>query len=182
MLKFPVQPALKAFLRYPIHNPLYHHLVTRHIHTEVSYIGPASYTNIARRFASHPNPLGYFDEKNSEEAVKRGQLVDIHDVSTTGPNDFDVLITDVSDQTPRTEISELVGIPYLQKANKEEANKRIEIGSGFLYGNASRPIFPCVVKFEGEEERAHWVFFLVDSCSPSTFISAQVSVSLLCSR
>lgn len=94
-----------------------------------------------------------------------------------GSNHYDVLsagFTDVTDEILRTEIAELVGIPYLSRATQDESNKKVDIGSGFLYGDTYCPIFPCVVKFR---ERAHWVFFIVASGSPGTFLSAQVGVT-----
>jgi len=82
--------------------------------------------------------------------------------------------TDVTEKILRSEISELVGIKYLEKATEDEANKKIDICSGFLYGSKYRPIFPCVVRLR---DRAHWVFFLVDSGAPVTYLSSQVSVT-----
>ena len=125
-----------------------------------------------RRFSSDPSPLRYFSHKNAEEAIKSGQFVDIHDL---GLNEFDVLITDVTDEILRTKIAELVGIQYLEKATPEEAEKTVDIGRGFLFGKNSRPIFPCVVSFE-KQKRANWVFFVIDTGSPATFLSTEVSV------
>ena len=73
----------------------------------------------------------------------------------------------------RSEISKLVGIPYLSEATKDEANKVAETGSGYLYGRNSRTIFPCVVSYR---DNARWVFFIVDSGSPLTYISVEASV------
>jgi hypothetical protein len=33
-----------------------------------------------------------------------------------------------------SEIAEFVGIPYLEEVTKDEANKVVEIGHGFIYG------------------------------------------------
>lgn len=49
-----------------------------------------------------------------KEAIERGQFVDIHDIGPVDPKDYDVLITDVDNHVLQTEISELVGIPYIQ--------------------------------------------------------------------
>jgi hypothetical protein len=89
------------------------------------------------------------------------------------PKDYDVLITDVNDNKLRTEVSELVGIPYLKEAIKDEANDKVKIGHGIIYGMKQRSIFPCIVSFQ---DKAHWVFFIVDSGSPLTYLSVQVSV------
>jgi hypothetical protein len=109
----------------------------------------------------------------AEENVARGTFVDIHDIGGVDPNDYDVLIPDVNDHTLHNEISDLVGIPYLKEATKEEADKVADSLHGFLYGRKYRMILPCVVKIE---DKAHWVFFIVDSGAPLTYISTQVSM------
>ena len=101
------------------------------------------------------------------------KFVDIHDIGLVGSDDFDVLITDVTDGILRTEIAELVGIPYLAKATLEEAEKCPNMSLDFLYGRNKRPIFPCVVS---SEYKAHWIFFIVNTGSPATYLSTQVSV------
>ena len=68
---------------------------------------------------------------------------------------------------------EPVGILYLKEAKKDEANKEIETARGFFYGEMSCMVFPCVL---GGEGKAHWVFFIVDTGAPLTFISIQASV------
>jgi hypothetical protein len=87
--------------------------------------------------------------------------------------DYDVLSTDTYDDMVHSEISKLVGIPYLKEATKDEAGKVARELDGFLYGRKSRMIFPCVLSID---DKARWVFFLVHSGSPLTYISAQVSV------
>ena len=89
------------------------------------------------------------------------------------PKDYDVLIKDIDNGTLHTEISELVGIPYLKEATKNEADKVVESIRGFVYGRMYRMILPCVLKIE---DKAHWVFFIVDSGAPLTYVSTQVSV------
>jgi hypothetical protein len=180
MLRLPSQQVFKALRNHlprPICNPLRNlcnPLQTRHIHgLEAPYEGPASYATITRRFASHPNPLVFFTEKKAKEAVERGEFVDIHDIGRTDPKDYDVLITDMSERILRDSISKLVGIPYLKKATRDEARQNLETSTGFFYGRNSRIIFPCVVGFE---ERAHWVFFILDPISPLTYLSAHISV------
>ena len=150
---------------------------TRNVHDQVPFSGPPSYSTITRRFSSHPNPLIYFAEKKAEEAAKRGEFIDVHDGSFS--DDFDVLITDVTDEILRTEIAELVGIPYLEKATQAEAKKILDVGRGFLYGDNYRPIFPCVVSRE-DLNKAHWVFFLADTGSPKTYVSTKVSLPTYC--
>jgi len=95
----------------------------------------------------------------AEEDAARGAFFDIHDIGGVDPNDYDVLITDVDDHTLHNEISDLVGIPYLKEATKEEADKVADSLRGFVYGRKYRMIAPCVLKIE---DNAHWVFFIVN--------------------
>jgi hypothetical protein len=76
-------------------------------------------------------------------------------------------------ETLQSEISELVGIPYLKEATKDEADKVAREIRGFLYGRKLRPILPCVLSID---DKSRWVFFVVHSGSPLTYISSQVSV------
>jgi len=68
----------------------------------------------------------------------------------------------------------VIGIPYLKEASKEEAKTKIEIGHGPLWGLNARPLFPCVVS-SNQTGRTHWVIFLVDTGSPSTYISQETA-------
>ncbi|KAH0563012.1 hypothetical protein GP486_002418 [Trichoglossum hirsutum] len=89
------------------------------------------------------------------------------------PKDYDVLITGVGDDVLRSEISELVGIPYLEEAAvNDEADGMPDRIYGFVYGRMFRMIFPCLLSIE---DKAHWVFFLVDDGAPLTYISTQVA-------
>jgi len=108
----------------------------------------------------------------AEEDIARGKIVDIHDIGGVDPNDYDVLITDIDHHTLHKEISDIVGIPYLKEATKEEADKVADSLPGFVYGRKYRMILPCVLKMR---DKAHWVFFIVDSGAPLTYISTQVS-------
>ena len=90
------------------------------------------------------------------------------------PKDFDVLITDVTAKILRDEVAEIAGVPYLKRATKDE-DKKIDICTGFAYGLNSRIMFPCVVGLE-DRDRAYWTFFVVDSSSPHTYISPDVSI------
>ena len=200
MLRYPRQQALKALhsplhntLHYPVRGPLRdplrsslpnhfrNPLLIRHAHTKpVPFSGPPSYATINQRFSSEPNPIRFFAEKKANEAIERGEFIDIHDIGGVDPEDYDVLITDMSDNKLRTEIAELLGVPYLQEATKDEANKKIEIATGMTYttsitdGAKSRMVFPCVVSFK---DNARWVFFIVDTSAPLTYLSAHVSAS-----
>ena len=142
-------------------------------HTErAPFSGPPSYATLTRRFSSQPNPVTFFNEKGVRKAVENGEF-DIHDIGDVDPKDFDVLITDLSDNKLRIDVADIVGIPYLQRASEDEANEVVKTGQGFFYGRKRRPIFPCVVGIEG---KAHWVFFVVDTSAPLTYLSVQVSI------
>lgn len=88
------------------------------------------------------------------------------------PDDFDILITDINDHKLRTSIADRVGIEYLRKATRDQANEVITTGQAFIYGSRDRLIFPCVVSI-GDDAR--WVFFIVDTGAPFTYLSCQVS-------
>ncbi|KAF2187162.1 hypothetical protein K469DRAFT_749516 [Zopfia rhizophila CBS 207.26] len=179
MLRLPSQQALKALrnpLRNPFQNAVRQPLLMRQVHIEQApFIGPPTYETLTRRFSSYPNPLAYYRKKKEDEALSRGEFVDIHDIGGVDPKDFDVLITDMDESTLRNEIAELAGIQYLKEASQDEALKRVEIGKGFIFGNMSRTIFPCVVS---TSKSARWVFFLVDSGSPLTYISSHTADAL----
>lgn len=130
------------------------------------YNGPPSYDMITRRFSSQVN------SKAHKETKERGQYVDLHDIGGVDPMDYDVLISDVNHEKLRDEVADIVGIQYHAKATKEDANKVVEIGNCYIYGRKFRTIFPAVV--DGGSQ-AYWVFFIIDSGSPLTYLSAQVS-------
>jgi hypothetical protein len=164
MLSLPSRQALKT-LRIPFRSlfpkPLRGPLQTRHLHNEPApLLGPPSYATLVRRFsASDPNPIRFFTQKAANEAIE--------------PNHYDVLSTESHDDTLHSEISKLVGIPYLKEATKDEADHVAEEIHGVLYGQKLRMIFPCVLSVE---DKARWVFFTVHSGSPLTYISAEVSI------
>ena len=181
MLKFLSRQALKTLrnpFRSPLPNPLHGPLQTRHLHNTSAppFSGPPSYATIARRFSAlSTNLISFFRQKEAKEAIERGQFVDIHDIGGVDPKDYDVLLTDMDNDTLHSGVSKRVGIPYLEEATKDEADKVPGEINGFLYGAKSRPILPCVLSIE---DKARWVFFIVDSGVPVTYISSQVSVHL----
>ena len=147
---------------------------------QAPYSGPPSYETIAKRFSSPIDPLTYFYRKHQQEAISRGQFVDIHDIGLPNPRDYDVLIPDVDHNELQHDIAEVVGIPYHSPSSKEDANKVINIGEGLIYskafidGGKPRTMFPAVVSHNASG-KAHWVFLLVDTASPLTYLSAQVN-------
>ena len=148
---------------------------SRLIHSmQPPYAGPPTYETIARRLSSQTDPQRYFASKRQQEAINRGAFVDIHDVGRD-PKDYDVLISDVKHETLETKVAEELGIPYLSKAAESQARVVVQVGTGYIYGPQYRPIVPFVVSHKGE---ALWVFFIVDNCSPLTYLSTQVSASM----
>jgi hypothetical protein len=178
MLRIPSRQALKALhnpFRNPLPNPLRIPLQMRHLHYEAApFSGPPSYATLAQRFSSSsPGPIRFFLQKAAEEAIGRGEYVDVHDISGVDPKDYDVLITEIDHSTLHSEISKLVDIPYLKEATKDEADKVAKEIRGFFYGRTLRMIFPCVLTIK---DQARWVFFIVVSGAPLTYISTEVSV------
>ncbi|ERF77228.1 hypothetical protein EPUS_05797 [Endocarpon pusillum Z07020] len=134
MLRLQSQQALKP-LRDPLRGPLRNALHIRHVHVEQApFSGPPSYATIARRSSSHPK---------AKEARERSELIDIHETGGASPNDSNILITDIDDRTLRSEVAELIGIPYLKKTTKVEATNKVDVIHGFIYSNKLRtPVFP----------------------------------------
>ena len=178
MLRLPSRQAFKALrnpFRCSLPNPLRVPLQTRHLHNAPPpFSGPPSYATLAQRFsASNPSPTAFFHQKAAEEAIKRGEFIDIHDFCGVDPNDYDALFTDIDSGILHSEISKIVDIPYIAEATKAEADKVPKEIRGFIYGQMYRMIFPCVLGMNG---KARWVFFIVDGGAPLTYISAEVSV------
>ncbi|KAI9767813.1 MAG: hypothetical protein M1840_005494 [Geoglossum simile] len=170
MLKLSCQRALRS----PFCAPYgYLGLSSRHTHNlQVPSSRPPSYDTITRRFSLHPNPHSFFARKSQQQARDRGEFVDIHDIGGPDPHGYDVLITDVDEKTLRSEIAEIVGVPYLGKSTESDANAVVRVGHGYLFGRNIRTIFPCVVSCQ---DMARWVFFIVDSGAPLTYLSTQAS-------
>lgn len=137
------------------------------------YSGPSSYDMITRRLPSQVDSKAHINCKYHKETGGRGQYVDLHDIGGVDPMDYDVLISDVNHEKLRGEVADIVGIQYHTEATREDANKVVEIGDCYIYGRKFRTIFPAVVDDDGSQ--AYWVFFIVDSGSLLTYLSAQVS-------
>jgi hypothetical protein len=161
MFNLPSKRVLKV-LRNPFRSPFPNPLrgpQTRHLHHEPApFSGPPSYATLARRFsASNPNPIRFFAQKAANKAIE--------------PNNYDVLSTETHDDTLHSEISKLVGIPYLKEATKGEADNVAKKIHGIVYGQKFRMMFPCVLNIE---DKARWIFFTVHTGSPLTYISPEV--------
>lgn len=136
-----------------------------------------TYDAIARTLADYPSNINHINEKKWQEARDRGGWIDIHDYDPAAPDEYDVIIRDVDGGKLRTEISEALSIPYLGKATEGDASKVVKYIDGHLYGYKHRPILPCVVHTHNGDE-AHWVFFILDTAAPATYLSPQVSSHL----
>ena len=147
----------------------------RQMHSvQLPYSGPPSYEMVSRRFASQVDPQGYFARKREQETLQRGKFTDIHDITPEEgiyPDEYDVLLTDITHETLMKAISDEIGIVYLSEATGD-TKKPVSVCDGYIYGPNRRPIVPLVVSY-GKQSR--WVFFIVDSGSPWTFMSKQVS-------
>ena len=108
------------------------------------------------------------------EAIKRKEYVDIHDVGGPNPKDYDVLLKDVDYHVLQDEISTLGGIPYLQEATMSDAVKKLREATAFVFGSMHRMIFPAAVH-NADIDKAHWIYFLIDTGSPLTYLSSQVN-------
>ncbi|KAG0131906.1 hypothetical protein HOY82DRAFT_453268, partial [Tuber indicum] len=97
----------------------------------------------------------------------------IHEIGGFNPKDFDVLISDIGASQLKHEIADVAGIPYHSPATEQEANTVVQVGDCFIYGPNLRTMFPAVVS--NRSGKAFWVFFLVDTGSPKTYLSAQTS-------
>lgn len=87
-------------------------------------------------------------------------FIDIHDVKPeliTPPDDYDVLISDVTHKTLGTTIAEELGAPYLGKATTTDAEERVRMVDGYIYGPNDRTIIPFVIT---HKEVARWFLFL----------------------
>jgi len=162
MLKLLSRQALKALrnpFRSPLPNPLCGPLQTHHLHIEPApFSGPPSYSTLAQRFsASSPNQIRFFAQKATKEAME------------VDPE----LYKDMNSDKLHSEISEILDIPYLKEATKYEADKVADQINGYMYGQMLHLMFPCVLSIE---DKARWVFFILDTEADATYLSTEVSV------
>lgn len=148
--------------------------LSRCIHSvKTPYTGPPSYNMIARRFSpNNVNPCAYFTRLDQQMAKSRGEFVGVHDVGDITPTDYDVLIRDIKDETLHSLISRECGIDYHSKVPEAEANNVVQSGDGYLRGSGNRPIVLFAVSHKGD---ARWVYFLLDTGAPITYLSIQTA-------
>ena len=108
--------------------------------------------------------MAYFSEKRQQEAFQRDESTNIHDIPPEGgfyPDEYGLLLTDISHETPEDRVSEELGIDYLSEAN-DEAKKPVSMCDGYIFDRNKRSMVALVTY----EERSHWASFVVDTESP----------------
>ena len=132
-----------------------------------------TYDTITRAKAGYPTRMARIMNRKAQDAREKGEWIDIHDYVPCAPGKYDTVVSNVNDGMLRTEVSEILGIPYLGQAAEDDAKKVVKCIDGQLYSPRCHPIIPCVVRaYSGE---ARWVFFFVDTTAPVTYLSPQVS-------
>ena len=142
---------------------------SHYVHSrQAPYSGPAGRDKISRRLSSH------LTRKHRREAKERGEYVDIHAIGGTDPGEYDDLTTDMKDIKHQAleNIVEGLGIPYPSRVGEAEAKALVKVGNGYIHGLKSRAIAPFIV---GHQDEARWVFFILATGAPLTYLSDQVS-------
>lgn len=130
------------------------------------------YDTITRAAAGYPTRMAHIMNRKAQEAREKGGWIDVHDYVPCAPGKYDTIVSNVNDGVLRTEVSEILGIPYLGQAAEDDTKKAVKCIDGQLYSPRCHPIVPCVVRtYSGE---ARWVFFVVDTTAPVTYLSPQV--------
>jgi hypothetical protein len=105
-----------------------------------------------------------------EAAVQRRGFFDIHNGVLEGFNNYNILITDVGQKELSHEISEALGTNYL--SDVEGPSPVMKDASGVIWGwnNSCLLTLPVCL-----EQKVKWVHFLLDTGSPRTYISQDVT-------
>ena len=61
--------------------------------------------------------------RKAQDAREKGEWIDIHDYVPCAPGKYDTVVSNVNDGMLRTEVSEILGIPYLGQAAEDDAKK-----------------------------------------------------------
>ena len=131
-----------------------------------------TYDTLIQARAGFPTRMACVMKRKAKEAREKGEWIDIHDYDHSEPGKYDTIISNVNDEILRTEISEILGIPYLGQVAKRDAGKVAQCIEGYLHSEKCHPILPCVVHTNTGEAR--WVFFVMDITAPATYLSLQV--------
>ncbi|PUU73966.1 hypothetical protein B9Z19DRAFT_1134108 [Tuber borchii] len=87
----------------------------------------------------------------------------------------DVLLLDVTEDIYAGDISRLMGVSYLSQAPDLLARDLpVEVGA-IIYGPNGRTITSLIVTYKGN---SRWVFFLIDTGAPKTFLSLEAYSAL----
>ncbi|KAL1964762.1 hypothetical protein VTN77DRAFT_6629 [Rasamsonia byssochlamydoides] len=104
------------------------------------------------------------------EAKERGEFFNILDPGYVTPDQFDVFLADVTYSKLKTDMSQIFGVEYLSQATDADAKHISDIDQAISHGETYRTIYPCVVCIR---DKAYWVFFIIDSGAPFTYLSSQ---------
>lgn len=91
-------------------------------------------------------------------ALDRGEFTDIHDVDPEYSPDlteYDVWLTDITNEELESKIAEELSIPYFSKATEADTKEVVQVAEGYIYGLHKRIIVPFVVN----KKEACWGFF-----------------------
>ncbi|KAI5805041.1 hypothetical protein EDC01DRAFT_725611 [Geopyxis carbonaria] len=124
---------------------------------------PSSAT-LVRRLSPAPIPHLHPPRKLQQDAY-------VNTPETSGPDPSEIL--DITPSNLRHAIAELVGVRYHAAATPEAAKEVAETAKCWLFSGQLRPVFPAVVAASGVQAR--WVFFVVDTAAPLTYLSSQTS-------
>ena len=83
------------------------------------------------------------------------------------PNNLDIMLTDVHEKDLHSAIAKKLKITYLGEADRKSEKEL----NGILWGMYDRVMVPIIMEFKGKRK---YVFFLVDTGSPKTFVSEHV--------
>jgi hypothetical protein len=133
---------------------------------------------------SEHTPIQYsFIPENGPKRHGRRENLLMYTISTAKTHMIMInMITDINQDVLGNELSEIAGVKYLSHATKEDADKFITRGEGFIYGRNNRLMFPCVVTYRNfytYRDISRWVFFLIGTGTPRTYLSLEVSIIAL---
>jgi hypothetical protein len=86
--------------------------------------------------------------------------------------DYDILLSDVSEENLQDEISKELGQAYLSRT--PALSEPIRNITGIVWGDNFRVFFPIVVTLPRSNSPSYVIHFLFDSGSPNVFLSHKV--------
>lgn len=136
---------------------------------------PKTYAIIAPNLAFYPTLLNKISDVNRGKSRERDEFVTVNEYDGVKPQSYDVLLTDINDNTLRGEISEGLGVQYLEKAVGVDAARPVDFINGYLHGVRRHPVLACPV-YKNEVTEALWVIFILNTGAPSTYLCSKVNV------